>query len=239
MSNSIKDLLDYNIVKKCNKCDTVQIITNFYFRKDTNKYINSCKSCKYEMDKRNKANKKEEIAVYQKNYRQLNKEQLSLKKKEYDERNKDIIRKRNQEYRKNNRDKINSYFRNKRKNDINFRLIDNTRRRINSALNGNSKSFHSQEILGIDIETYKRWIEFQMTEEMNFDNIHIDHVKPISSFDVSKEEEFLEAFNWRNTQPLLKEDNLKKSNKFNELDYRLQFIKAYEFLKLNDKTDSD
>ena len=49
-----------------------------------------------------------------------------------------------------------------------------------------------------------------MSPERTFSNIHIDHVKPISSFDVSKEEELLEAFNWRNTQPLSKEDNLKK-----------------------------
>ena len=52
-----------------------------------------------------------------------------------------------------------------------------------------------------------------MTPEMNWSNIQIDHIKPISSFDVSKEDELLEAFNWRNTQPLLKEDNLRKGTK--------------------------
>ena len=70
---------------------------------------------------------------------------------------------------------------------------------------------------------------------MNWSNIHIDHVAAISSFDVSNDEQLLEAFNWKNTQPLLKEDNLRKGSKFDFLDYRLQFIKAYEFLKLNDK----
>ena len=81
MSSSIKDLLDYNIVKKCNKCGIVQIITNFYFRKDTNKYRNCCRSCTYERDKINKENKREEIKIYRKNYQQLNKERLSLKQK--------------------------------------------------------------------------------------------------------------------------------------------------------------
>ena len=94
------------------------------------------------------------------------------------------------------------------------------------ALNGKSKSLHTKEILGIDVETYKKWIEFQMTEGMKWDNIHVDHVKPISSFDISNDDELLEAFNWKNTQPLFKKDNLSKGNKFNELDYRLQFIKA-------------
>ena len=69
---------------------------------------------------------------------------------------------------------------------------------------------------------------------MNWNNIEIDHQKPISSFDVSKDNELKEAFNWKNTQPLLKEVHRQKGVKYNELDYRLQFIKAYEFLKLNE-----
>ena len=82
MSSSIKDLLEYNIVKKFNKCGIVQIISNFHFRKDTQRYRNECKSCKYDKQKEWCGNKKEEIAIYQKNYRQLNKGQLSLKQKE-------------------------------------------------------------------------------------------------------------------------------------------------------------
>ena len=113
-------------------------------------------------------------------------------------------------------------------------MIDNTRRRINYALKGNKKSSSSKEILGIDIELYRKWIEFQMTDDMNWNNIEIDHLKPISSFDVSKDDELKEAFNWKNTQPLLKEVHRQKGVKYNELDYRLQFIKAYEFLKLNE-----
>ena len=37
---------------------------------------------------------------------------------------------------------------------------------------------------------------------MNWDNINIDHVKPICLFDVSKDEELKAAFNYINTQPL-------------------------------------
>ena len=109
------------------------------------------------------------------------------------------------------------------------------RSKLGHALKGNIKPTSTKEILGIDLETYKKWILWQMSSEMNWSNIHIDHVRCISSFDVTKEDELLEAFNWKNTQPLLKEDNLRKSNKYNELDYRLQFIKAYQFLKLNEE----
>ena len=85
--------------------------------------------------------------------------------------------------------------------------------------------------MGIDIETYKRWILFQMTPDMNWSNIHLDHVKAICLFDVSKDEELKEAFDWRNTMPLLKEDNLRNGSKYNELDCRLPFIKAYQLAK--------
>ena len=130
---------------------------------------------------------------------------------------------------------MNEYFKNRTKTDVNFRLIRNTRRRIHHALNGKTKSSSTRDILGIDIDTYKKWIEFQMTPEMNWSNIEIDHVKAICMFDVSDEEQLKEAFNWKNTQPLLKHDHQKKGTKFNFLDYQLQFIKAYQFLNLNEE----
>ena len=138
-------------------------------------------------------------------------------------------------YHSNNKEKRNTYLKNRRKMALNFKLICNTRRRIHQALKGESKSSSTKEILGIDIDLYKKWIEFQMTPAMNWSNIEIDHVKAISLFDVSKDEELKEAFNWKNTQPLLKEVHQQKGTKFNFLDYQLQFIKAYQFLKINEE----
>ena len=96
-----------------------------------------------------------------------------------------------------------------------------------------TKQSPTKETLGIDIETYKKRIEYQMTPEMNWSNIEVNHVKPICLFDVSKDEELGEAFNWKNTQPLLKHDHQQKGIKFNFLEYQLQFTKAYQFSKIN------
>ena len=141
----------------------------------------------------------------------------------------------NKNYYNKNRDleleRCKKYKNNKYKTDINFRLIKRTRNRLYEALNGKSKSSSTLDILGIDIETYRKWIEWQMTPDMNWSNIEIDHVKPICMFDVTKDEELREAFNWKNTQPLLKHDHQQKGIKFNFLDYQLQFIKTYQFLK--------
>ena len=72
-----------------------------------------------------------------------------------------------------------------------------------------------------------------MIPDMNWSNVEIDHVKPIRMFDVSKDEELKEAFSWKNTLPLLKRNHQQKGEKFNFLDYQLQFVKAYQCLKLN------
>ena len=139
------------------------------------------------------------------------------------------------QYHYNNREKRNQRERKRRVNDVNYRLINNTRRRIHRALKRKSKSSSTIDILGTDIKTYKRWIEFQMTSEMNWSNIEIDHVKPICLFNVSDDEELKLAFNWKNTQPLLRQLHSQKGVKFNFLDYQHQFIKAYQFIKLNEE----
>ena len=245
MSSSIKDLLDYNIVKKCSKCNNVQIISNFYFRKDTNKYRNCCKSCQYEMYKTNIENKKEEIAIYLKNYRQLNKEQLSLKQKEYNERNKDIIRKKKQEYTKNNREQLNNYYNNRRKNDPTFKLTDNLRSRTRAAfksknVNKNNKTF---ELIGCCQKFLRDWIENQLYGEMTMENYgqvwQIDHALPITSFNLFKEDELRKCFNWRNLRPMYSKENMSKGDKVDQRLYLLQEIKAHYFEKLNGETVSD
>ena len=121
----------------------------------------------------------------------------------------------------------------KRKTDVNFGLIRNTRRRFHHALNGQSESSSTLDVLVIDFETYRRWIEWQMTPEMNWSNIKIDQVKPICMLNVSKDEELKETFCWKNTQPLLEKGYQNKGAIPIFLDYQLQFIKSYQFLKLN------
>ena len=217
MSNCIKDLFDYDLVKKCSKCGIISLKSNF--NKDNTKndgLYNQCKICR-------------------KDYYMKNSIKLIQKQKDYYLDNRDRIK----EYQVKNHNKIIAqkkfYSNNKYKSDINYRLICKTRSRIRNALQGKIKSSSSRDILGIDIDTYKKWLEFQFTTEMNWSNIEIDHVKPICMFDVTKDNELREAFNWKNTQPLLKKDHQLKGTKFNFLDYQLQFIKANQFIKLNEE----
>ena len=138
-------------------------------------------------------------------------------------------------YNEQNKERRNRYHKNKRETDDISRLISKTRNRIYESSKGLTKQSSTKEILGIDNELYKKRIVWQMTPEMKWSNIEIDHVKPICMFDLSKDEEIKQSFNWKNTQPSLKEVHQQKGTKFNFLDYQLQYIQAYQFLKLNDQ----
>ena len=67
-----------------------------------------------------------------------------------------------------------------------------------------------KKLNGICINLLRQWIEYQMSPEMNWRYIQIDSAKPNISFDLSKDEELREMFNWKNMQPLLKNENLQK-----------------------------
>ena len=96
-----------------------------------------------------------------------------------------------------------------------------------------TKQSSTKEVLGIDVDLHKKRIKFQFTPEMKWTNIEIDHVKPICMFDIYDDEQLKETFCLKNFQPLLKEDHHQKGVKFKFLDSQLQFIKAYQFIKLN------
>jgi hypothetical protein len=69
--------------------------------------------------------------------------------------------------------------------------------------------------------------------DYNLDNYgpvwHIDHVIPISHFDLSNENEQLLAFNWRNTMPLSAHENLKKNNRIDTTQLKTHFTKLLEY----------
>ena len=94
------------------------------------------------------------------------------------------------------------------------KIIRNVRSRILSAIKNKSK--HTISYLGCNCSDYLKWL-LKNENSYTFENYgkewHIDHVIPISKFDITNEEQQLLAFNWRNTMPLSVEENLKKNNK--------------------------
>ena len=109
---------------------------------------------------------------------------------------------------------------------IYIKKIDNKikmylRTRIYHALKGINKSKHTEELIGCSIEFLKQHLESQFTKGMSWDNYslygwHVDHIRPCTSFNLSKSKEQLKCFNYKNLQPLWAIDNHKKYNKVNK-----------------------
>ena len=78
-----------------------------------------------------------------------------------------------------------------------------------------------------------------MIDGMTFHNIHIDHIKPVSRFNLQNEDEFLDCCHYTNLQPLLSEDNLIKSNKWNDTKeaFWVANIKGKEYLQIYNPLD--
>ena len=104
-------------------------------------------------------------------------------------------------YDKQNCDKLNTRKRihliNRYETDIIFCLFCKTRSRIRQALQGKRKSSSTKDIVGIGIETYRKWTKIHFTTEMTWDNIELDHVKPICKFNISNDEKLGDAFSWK------------------------------------------
>ena len=78
------------------------------------------------------------------------------------------------------------------------------------------KDKKTHEYLGCSRLEYIKWLESN-TKGFTIDNYgkvwHIDHVIPLSKFDLTNKDDIELAFNWRNTMPLSAKENLTKNAK--------------------------
>jgi hypothetical protein len=106
------------------------------------------------------------------------------------------------------------------------------RTRIYNCLRNKNKTKHSVEYLGCSSDEYFKWI-LDYDNDCSLDNHgkvwHVDHVIPISKFDLNNQEEQLLAFNWRNTMPLSCKENLSKNNKIvkEQIEQHLKKLQNY------------
>jgi len=160
---------------------------------------------------------KESIAASDRAYRQKNASAISSRKREYKKRNSAHISQHDREYRKAHRSHINAHKRQRTQTDVNFRMVNNLRRRLGNALNGHTKSASTMELLGCTARQCNAHLESQFAVGMSWDNRaewHIDHIRPCASFDLSLPEHQRACFHYSNLQPLWARDNLSKGAKY-------------------------
>lgn len=202
--------------KCCTKCGLTKSMDDFHnckSKKDGKK--SQCKLC------RNGINK-----IYRKDNPHV--------AKNYYKENKEHILEYQQKYSEQNREKINNYRREKYNNDINFAISSNLRGSLIRIIHGaNSKVIN---LIGLSHIDYLRWIEYQFEEGMSFSNYgqywEIDHVIPLSSFNLLDEPEKNQAMNWINLRPITVTKNKSKFNKVNRWLLVCQEIKSLNFIKL-------
>jgi len=195
-----------NVIKKTNR--------GKYFKEYYLKNIN-----KFRKKKKNYLLKNPE---YNREYYLKNKETILKKNKIYWNKNIENIKKYQKERYEINKKEINrkKYLNKKErlKNDFVFKLTQLLRRRILLALKGKNKSANTMKLLGVDNveqvwDHLKKSFKPGMTKE-NHGKWHMDHIRPCSSFDLSKPEEQAKCFHYTNLQALWAYENLSKSDKY-------------------------
>ena len=180
------------------------------------------RECNKKSMKRYRKTKKgqEKIKKYGKKYYKKNKIKLLNKSKEYGKKyyqRAEIKAKRKLNRKKylskqEVKNKINKNNKNKRIINKNFVVKERLRKLIQMALKSYTKTgkIQSSNKYGID---YKAIIEHLKPFPKNIKLYHIDHIKPLCSFNLEYKEEIKKAFAPENHQWLTIEENLKKGSK--------------------------
>lgn len=124
-------------------------------------------------------------------------------------------------YRKNTKKIItaNSNYASRRKKiDINYKMAIVLRDRFSKALNRRYKAGSAVRDLGCSIEEFVTYLSNKFLLGMTWATYgrtgwHIDHIQPLSSFDLTDFKQLQIALHYTNLQPLWSEDNIRKSNK--------------------------
>ena len=119
-------------------------------------------------------------------------------------------------------------------NDMIYKLKQNQRSYIHQQLKNSmlKKNNGTIKYIGCSIEQLKSWLEFQFVNDMNWTDKawQLDHIIPISLFNLNDDLERKIAFNWTNIQPLHKIDNLQKYNKLRPYEYFNSIINVSRFI---------
>ncbi|MGH7974962.1 MAG: hypothetical protein ACREBR_05525 [bacterium] len=121
-------------------------------------------------------------------------------------------------YRKNNKErfrKLRKKWIDEHKEDVNFKLSVRLRHRLYEAIKGDYKSGSAVRDLGCSIDFLKQYIESKFQSGMSWDNWgevwELDHIRELSTFDLTDSNQLKQAVNYTNLQPLTIEVHKQKT----------------------------
>ena len=116
-------------------------------------------------------------------------------------------------YREKARSYYPKYSKNRKLNDINYKISGYLRSRLLASLKKQNKTGSAVRDLGCSIEFLKQYLESKFKPGMTWSNHgkwHIDHIIPLSAFDLTIRKELLKACHYTNLQPLWAYENILK-----------------------------
>lgn len=203
--------------KICNICSLEKDIELFYKKVTKDGYSNECKKCTKIIRKNYYLKNKEVIKKQKTIYRNNN----SAKIADYYKQNPEKTKLKQQRFKQLNPDYFRKYELERRHKDIDFKILKRTRTRIYSALKGYRKSRTTLELLGCSIDELKSHLKSKFyknpktSENMSWGNYgqygwHIDHIIPLTYFDLKDPEQLKKACHYTNLQPLWWFENISK-----------------------------
>ncbi|MCC5957699.1 MAG: hypothetical protein JJU07_16485 [Natronohydrobacter sp.] len=102
-------------------------------------------------------------------------------------------------------------------NDVPFKLAVVFRTRLRHALCGLAKSDTTLTLVGCSTKELIQYLEAQFQPGMtwaNYGEWHVDHIRPVASFDLSDSRQQRACFHFTNLQPLWAEDNFSKGARY-------------------------
>lgn len=198
-------------IKKCTKCGNNKLISQF--RKQSKGrfgVMSVCKSCQSNIEKYNRLIGNTTSTERNKRFRENNPDKIKKYLKDYSNKNKEKRKEYDKNYRINNRGLIN-------KRSCEYYILNPHLKTWRSVLKsqlrrmGKTKEGNTIDLLGYSALELKLHMESLFTEGMTWDNHgewHIDHIKPLSSFNKETHPSVVNALS--NLQPLWAKDNRDK-----------------------------
>jgi hypothetical protein len=204
-------------MKKCNKCKIEKSLDSFYNHPKTKDGKDvKCKECTKLYKKENWKTLSQKQKITDAIFRVNNPNYYEKYWKGYYNKNKNLILAKHKE----KQPLINEYHKIRRNTDPIFKLKGSIRNLIKDSFlrqhkKGWIKSKHSEEILGCTLEEFIHHLQSKFTEGMTLENHgkwEIDHIIPLAS--AKNEKDVYKLNHYTNLQPLWKEDNRSKGDKF-------------------------
>jgi hypothetical protein len=198
------------ITKTCTKCGAEKALQE-YHRQPLGKHGHTaqCKDCTkvYRKAYRDKPENKARMSAYLRAYNASPEGKAVREDYHTAYFNRPENRDRRKEYKR-------AYMKNRRQTDPRAAMLNRLRTRLHNALNGRAKTESTMALVGCSPEKLCAWLEMHFDVGMTWENRsewHIDHIRPVASFDDPQDPE---CWHWSNLQPLWAEDNMRKGDKY-------------------------